>query len=169
VSYFCHNRQTRHSPQALAHRPDVSIGLVGKNRIAGSITSVNVLSQMRTKQLEMNDKLSQLQRFVLTRANDGSGVYLAEILELYFGWQPVRPELREQNASGSRRFSRKQIGSKKYREVLTALSRSCRRLEQRGYVKRIAAGPSRGAGVQVTDLGKIRLVRDKFQAESAMT
>ena len=51
-------------------------------------------------------------------------------------------------------FSRQAIGEREYNRVMATLSRSCRRLEERGLVTRIQGAMAGWSAVKITEEGK---------------
>ena len=108
--------------------------------------------------------LSELQRFILSKAAHQQRVYSCEILADYFGWEPLQKFQRGEctptedvgvlTNPGEYFFSRQAIGEREYNRVMATLSRSCRRLEKRGLVTRIQGLMAHWAGVKITEEGK---------------
>jgi hypothetical protein len=106
----------------------------------------------------MGRGLSDLQRYILTEAGKRPPIDTAhqvpetqlnfnEILEGFFGWRAKRGILNFYH------FSKLEIGEKKYRSVMAALSRSLARLEQRGLVE-IHRGHAKWTRITITDQGR---------------
>jgi hypothetical protein len=112
--------------------------------------------------------LSGLQRWILVEAGkrekaprdgvpgkDNILLYYCDILAGYFGWEPASDILAKPSG---RHFSPTEIGVKQYRRTMAALSRSCRRLKDRGLVVwrngESSSGGSRWAAVELTDEGR---------------
>jgi hypothetical protein len=65
-------------------------------------------------------------------------LYYAEICAGYFHWTPQQPIVRQEGGfpgPSSPYFSPAQIGPQKYRAVRVTISRTCRRLAERGLVE----------------------------------
>jgi hypothetical protein len=123
----------------------------------------------------MGRGLSDLQRFILTEAAKRSRLYYADVLRHFYGF-PLKREFYDDGRPreprdlayepstwedggtlmrpGRHYFSPKEIGEATYRNAMAALSRSCKRLADRGLVEWIAAGYSRWSGVIITDKGR---------------
>jgi hypothetical protein len=108
----------------------------------------------------MGRGLSPLQRWILQCASKRGHLFIPEICEGFFGWQPITPlrryggdhpadqhrqprlESGEQRGDflpfviGIRYFSRQEIGSHEYGRVIGTISRTLKRLEARGAVER---------------------------------
>jgi hypothetical protein len=86
-------------------------------------------------------------------------LYVSEILQGYFGWKPLSPIRME---GGERNigyhFSRRRIGEATYRKVMATLSRSIRRLEERGLVEYVK-GYCAWTAVVITATGRQELYR----------
>src|SRR6516164_4813735 len=100
----------------------------------------------------MGRGLSKLQRTILVRALDnrkqegrgpdkpgGADVYHAKVLADYFGWElPAwyyrRKKEEKWRSPASQKFSRADIGEKRYVAAQAAISRSLVRLQDRGLV-----------------------------------
>lgn len=115
----------------------------------------------------MGRGLSELQKHILNKANQLGRVYYADICEGYFNWKPIKPIKRYEETKkdppkqigricypGSQFFSRQQIGEQEYRKVMASISRSCRRLHDRGLVTWIAGEIAHWSGVELTDRGR---------------
>ncbi len=112
----------------------------------------------------MGRGLSKLQRFILSKAAHQQRVYYCEILADYFGWQPLKKFKRGEctptedvgvlTNPGEYFFSRQAIGEREYTRVMATLSRSCRRLEERGLVTRIQGASTHWSGVEIREEGK---------------
>jgi hypothetical protein len=112
----------------------------------------------------MGRGLSPLQTWVLRRAVQQSRVYYAEVLVGFFGFKPDRPLTyhddhdnalgRTLDMPGNQRFRPAAIGRDKYRCAVSALSRTCARLEARGLVTCLVAAGSHWAAVAITDAGR---------------
>jgi hypothetical protein len=122
----------------------------------------------------MGRGLSPLQRHILAEAGRRRRVFYAEVLEGYFGWEPVRPLKRykagdkegypkqrpiprEQvgmlRSPGDHYFSRRAIGAARYNSAMASLSRACARLGDRGLVTCLYGTVCRWSGVEITDKG----------------
>jgi hypothetical protein len=125
----------------------------------------------------MGRGLSPLQRYIVNKAGGQKRVYYAEILEGFFGWQPRQALRRYQTGDqvpvsmtekkpvppervgllshpGDRNFSAKAIGEKVYRKTMAVLSRSCRRLADRGLVDIWTNHWGQWPSVEITDKGR---------------
>jgi hypothetical protein len=113
----------------------------------------------------MGRGLSDLPRWILMRAAKQPRLVYAEILADYFGL-PRQGRLPAQRvkegelagclmyASGEQRdFDRQAIGETKCRSTVSALSRACRRLQDRGLVKHVR-GIARWSGVEIGPKGR---------------
>jgi hypothetical protein len=80
----------------------------------------------------MGRGLSNLQRWILSEARRRGWLEYDEIYQGYFGWRRTGPywpnELRQT-------FSPRDIGEGEYNRVMATVSRSVRRLEERGLVR----------------------------------
>jgi hypothetical protein len=120
--------------------------------------------------------LSELQRYILAEAGKRQtlgqlrkvpdnrfrdsrfDLYVGEILHGYFGWKPHYPiRLKSDERDIGYHFSRREIGEATYRKTMTTLSRSIRRLEERGLVEYVK-GYSWTA-VVITPTGRQELYR----------
>lgn len=97
----------------------------------------------------MRRGLSELQSWILRKAATQDRVFHSEICEGYFGWKQTR----EQAHRNSPKFSRGQIGEKEYTRVKATISRSCRRLEDRGMVDCLR-GLAKWSAVSITPRGR---------------
>jgi hypothetical protein len=97
-----------------------------------------------------------LQRYILAEAGKQDRLYYADVLMGFYGWQPHREPryYQGERSLGYQLFSRKKIGESVYRKTMAALSRSCRRLQDRGLVKWICGAWSHWSGVVITDAGR---------------
>jgi hypothetical protein len=117
----------------------------------------------------MGRGLSELQRFILKKAAGQKRLHYAEVLVEFFGWQPEvalrhhPPGSRsyfgdewegELEDPGAQYFSRRTIGEATYRKVMATLSRSCRRLQDRGLVTCLQGAYARWAAVSITEAGR---------------
>jgi hypothetical protein len=124
----------------------------------------------------MGRGLSPLQRWILQCASERGHLFIPEICEGFFGWQPITPlrryggdhpadqhrqprlESGEQRGDflpfviGIRYFSRQEIGSHEYGRVMWTISRTLKRLEARGVVERWRFGPH--ISIAITDHGR---------------
>jgi hypothetical protein len=123
--------------------------------------------------------LSKLQRFIVTEAAKRKRLYYADICYHFFGW-PLS-ELRSESwhprmryyvgeienrvettweaggtlgSPGTQRFDRDVIGVKRYRSVLTIISRACLRLGDRGLVQCLKGETSHWSAVEITNKGR---------------
>jgi hypothetical protein len=78
----------------------------------------------------MGRGLSPLQRWIMREVETAGKLYYVDIYTRYFGWQPTS---RAWSKDGQH-FSPTSIGLREYRRVVATVSRSCKRLEQRGLV-----------------------------------
>jgi hypothetical protein len=103
----------------------------------------------------MGRGLSDLQRWILQQASERTRLYVPEICQGFFGWQPKTPlhrygesdhptrqpskEWGERDGDmipfGGQYFSRKEIGAREYRRVMVTISRALSRLQGRGLVE----------------------------------
>jgi hypothetical protein len=110
----------------------------------------------------MGRGLSPLQLWILREARQRRRIYYADILAGFFGWQPSKPMDRHQTGEeagelkcpGDHYFSAIRIGARKYQHTTATVSQSCKRLQERGLVKRVQGAPSRRAGVEITEAGR---------------
>lgn len=110
----------------------------------------------------MGRGLSPLQKWILAEASQRRRVYYADILAGFFGWKPSRPMDRcqageqagELKQPGGHYFSMLSIGIQKYRRTLGTISRSCKRLQERGLVKCVQGTSSHGTGFEITEEGR---------------
>jgi hypothetical protein len=111
--------------------------------------------------------LSKMQRYVLEKAAATPDcLYFAEILTGFFGWETDRPiRLTSGELDSGYRFSKRLIGEKLYRRVMATVSRSCRRLEELGLVKRHCWSSARG--VKITPKGRQLLIVKRIQKQSS--
>ncbi len=77
----------------------------------------------------MGRGLSDLQRWILREARQRGQLEYSDICQGYFGWKPLRKDQQLRD-----RFSPKQIGAAEYNRVMATVSRSCRRLAERGLI-----------------------------------
>jgi hypothetical protein len=128
--------------------------------------------------------LSPLHIWVLRKAARQSRVHYAEILVGFFGWKPASPLRYDEDTNGNlpalalgivdaetvqangaplgvtlaspgrQRFSPRAIGFKKYRATVSALSRSCGRLMNRGLATVVSGAYSHWSAVKITDAGR---------------
>jgi hypothetical protein len=68
-----------------------------------------------------------------------------------FGWERGRGRWR--SSPGSQKFDRRDIGAQTYDAVLAAVSRSVRRLEDRGLVQRVSGALTHWSGLNLTEDG----------------
>src|SRR5262245_31279974 len=103
----------------------------------------------------MGRGLSDLQRFILTRAAQQERLYYAEILAEYFGWELRKSMyLKDGKYWSGQFFGRRKIGEAVYHRVMATLSRTCRRLEARGLVQCVSGAYCRWSAVDITDKGR---------------
>ena len=107
----------------------------------------------------MGRGLSELQRFILSKAAHQKRVYYCEILADYFKWKPVRKFWRDKDTGElkdpvGQHFSRQAIGEREYTRVMVTLGRSCLRLEKRGLVTCIQGAYAHWSAVKITEEGK---------------
>jgi hypothetical protein len=98
----------------------------------------------------MGRGLSPLQAWIVRQSARRSLLFYPEVLVGYFGLRPNRTQW----YPGSQWFAPDAIGRRRYRSALSALSRSCRRLEERGLVECICSRCSHWAGVVITEAGR---------------
>ena len=106
----------------------------------------------------MGRGLSKLQMEILKFAAKRPMAHYAELLKSLFGWEPVRHAFtykEDEFQPGSQRFSKKEIGEKRYCSNMASLSRACVRLERRGLVNILAATISHWSAVKITDAGRL--------------
>jgi hypothetical protein len=113
----------------------------------------------------MGRGLSELQRYILGRAEAKPRLYHAEVLAGYFGWVAVHPLRYDRHGMltnpDNQHFSRKGIGAVKYRMTRTSLTRACQALERRGLVRCVLAGTSNWSGVEITPQGRAWLTGNR--------
>jgi hypothetical protein len=120
----------------------------------------------------MGRGLSPLQRFILVEAGRRPRLYYADVLSHFYGFRTRRGakltyyqdhdldtpstwrDGGELLSPGTQRFDPKEIGERRYRSALAALSRACRRLRERGLVHCRRGQYSHWAGVELTDKGR---------------
>jgi hypothetical protein len=120
-----------------------------------------------------------LQNYILRRAGEDGIIFRAHILEGYYGWvsQWEIPRARPEDDPGDDRenlpprpisqgadlyygglshqyFSKREIGEKRYRSVMAAISRATRRLEQRGLIQEWRWAWHCGIGLKLTAKGR---------------
>jgi hypothetical protein len=100
----------------------------------------------------MGRGLSELQRWILQEASGVDRLYYADICSGYFHWTRARNP--GADLPGHQRFSRRTIGEQRYQAVMATLSRTCKRLWQRGLIEWPTAAQSHWAAVVVTDQGR---------------
>ena len=106
----------------------------------------------------MGRGLSPLQQWILEevrskreQASGAGRLYYSEICSGYFGWTSAPGVWR--NGVGSQQFSKASIGEAEYSRVQTTISRSCRRLRERGLVTCLQGLHSHWSGVEITETG----------------
>jgi hypothetical protein len=120
----------------------------------------------------MGRGLSELQCWILREASarpDGSLRY-AEICCGFFGWTPdcryedgeffrehPRTHRRSEVLPGEHKFSREDIGARRYQAVMASLSRACKRLQHRGLATCIYGMYAHWSGVEITAQGRTYL------------
>ena len=87
-------------------------------------------------------KLSKLQRFILVEAYKHGEIQNADILICWYGFQPV--------SHGKIKFSREQIGMKRYLSATASTAKTLTRLRDRGLLQRV----SHGYGHTLTQVGR---------------
>jgi hypothetical protein len=110
----------------------------------------------------MGRGLSPLQEWILREARQRRRIYSADILAGFFGWQPSKPMDRHQTGEQAGElkypadyyFSAIRIGARKHQRTVATVSRSCKRLQERGLVKRVQGTPPRWPGVEITEEGR---------------
>jgi hypothetical protein len=107
----------------------------------------------------MGRGLSDLQRWILEKAASQKKLHPAEVLAGYFGWEPDhkwpwRGQIEPAERPRGQNFSRRRIGSAKYRSTMASLSRSIRRLEERGFVTRREYAFGKAWCLYITEKGK---------------
>lgn len=126
----------------------------------------------------MGRGLSELQRYILSEAGKRRRVYCPDILEGFFGWKPICPMDRHRggdvvrgfgglpdtvrpadddgvlSSPGRQYFSLAKIGERTYRTVMASLSRSIRRLEERGLVTVLKGAYAGWTAVEITERGR---------------
>lgn len=126
----------------------------------------------------MGRGLSKLQRFILAEAASRRRVHYADILIGYFHWEPILklsryalgdktggflgfPEkvMTEEDVGvlaypGGQKFSKKEIGEKNYRAAMASLSRSVRKLANRGFLTIIEGAYAKWTAVEITGEGR---------------
>ena len=70
-----------------------------------------------------------MQRWILREARERGQLEYPYILKGYFGWTPTGTDAQLRD-----RFSPASIGPAEYNRVMATVSRSCRRLEERGLI-----------------------------------
>jgi hypothetical protein len=103
----------------------------------------------------MGRGLSKLQRYILAEAVTGHRTHYCKILAGFFGWETAwASPARRSPTPGCRNFDPNEIGRKRYRSAVAALSRACRRLEARGLVTCLQGAYSHWSAVEITDKGR---------------
>jgi hypothetical protein len=97
----------------------------------------------------MGRGLSDLQQWILRRAARQGQLYNHEILSGFYGWRPSRRGPRPEDI----RFSPGLVGQR-YGSVRAAVSRACRRLEDRGLVTCFTQATRRWAAVAISEAGR---------------
>ena len=82
----------------------------------------------RSRKVTMQTKLSKLQKFILMRTYSYGKILNADVLIHWYGFQPV--------SHGGIKFSRKQIGMKRYLSAATSPAKALTRLRGRGLMRR---------------------------------
>jgi hypothetical protein len=128
----------------------------------------------------MGRGLSPLQRWILQEAATHNVLYSAEILAGYFAWEPREPFHRvgegnlawwtperlqssqhykdfkpgDMPGGGVQYFSREAIGRDRYNRTMATLTRSLKRLADRGLVTRWWGGAGHATHIRITDTGR---------------
>jgi len=77
----------------------------------------------------MGRGLSDLQRWILREACERGQLEYSYIRRDYFGWESTRKDQQLRD-----RYSPDAIGEAEYNRVMATISRSCRRLQERGLI-----------------------------------
>lgn len=95
--------------------------------------------------------LSDLQKWILKKASEQKIVYYADICIGYYGWIPLHDFNEDGTIKSSlyHHFSRSSIGEKVYRKTMAAISKSCMRLQERGFVVCLQGKYGRWSGVRL--------------------
>jgi hypothetical protein len=111
----------------------------------------------------MGRGLSDLQRYIVTKAASVERLYYHDILQGYYGW-PLHTDFRHMRTdeeTGQRRllpggqfFWPEEIGVQRYHATRVSLSRAVERLQWRGLVTWLSGTRAHWSGVEITDEGR---------------
>ena len=101
--------------------------------------------------------LSDLQRYIVTKAATVERLYTHDILQEYYGWTSHIGTWHKRDGTytpGDQRFWPEEIGAQRYHATRVTLSRAIARLQQRGLVQALQGRSAHGSGVEITAEGR---------------
>jgi len=101
--------------------------------------------------------LSDLQRYIVTKAATVERLYTHDILQEYYGWTSHIGTWHKRDGTytpGDQRFWPEEIGAQRYHATRVTLSRAIARLQQRGLVQALQDRSAHGSGVEITAEGR---------------